>query len=203
MFAYCGNNPIVRTDSAGFFWGAIAIGFVAGVVSQYVCDVVDNVKKGKTGLDIFSPTSSTSDYLASGIGGAIAAVPGLNLLGTMAVGAAGNIVSQGLKGNIKDMDDLGEVALQGAIANGIGYGAAKSAAALKVKQIEHMPRSSRKIYLRDNIYHNSQANANQNLHTFANSSTSMNIKTIETEIAIYRSGFYSTIVSSIYSLWRG
>lgn len=69
MFAYCGNNPVSRADTSGLFWEAIAIGFVAGVVGQFVSDVVSNVSEGKTGIDIFTPKSSLGDYLASGIGG--------------------------------------------------------------------------------------------------------------------------------------
>ena len=113
LFAYCGNNPINRADSEGSFWEAIAFGFVAGVVGQYVSDVIGNVKSGKTGLDIFAPTSSANDYIASGVGGAIAAIPGLNFVGTMAVGAVGNVVSDSLKGNINSLGDLGKSALRG------------------------------------------------------------------------------------------
>ena len=36
MFAYCGNNPVVRTDSEGEFWVAIgaAIGAIIGAGMQ-------------------------------------------------------------------------------------------------------------------------------------------------------------------------
>ena len=155
MYAYCGNNPVSRADSNGYFWEAIAIGFVTGVVGQYISDVIGNVSSGKTGIDILKPTSSAVDYLASGVGGAIAAIPGLNLVGTMAVGAVGSVTSDFVKGNINSWEDVGKSALRGAVANGLGYGVSKGMAALKVKQIENMTRSSRKIYLRDNFmnYH--------------------------------------------------
>jgi hypothetical protein len=201
LFTYCGNNPITRVDSNGCFWEAIVIGFVAGVVGQYISDVIGNIKEGKTGSDIFEPTSSVSDYVASGIGGAIAAIPGLNLVGTMAVGAVGSVVSDGLKGNINSWEDLGKSALKGGVANGIGYGVAKGMAALKVKQIGNMPRSSRKVYLRDNFYCNSQANANINLKTFANSSMAANIRIVETQVAVFRSGVYSTVTSTFAALF--
>ena len=125
MYLYCGNNPVIRADDEGEFWEAIVIGFVAGVVGQYISDVIGNVSSGKTGIDIFKPTSSAGDYLASGIGGAIAAIPGLNFVGTMAVGAVGSVTSDLLKGNINSWEDVGESALRGGVANGIGYGVSK------------------------------------------------------------------------------
>ena len=192
---------MARIDSNGYFWAAIGIGFIAGVVGQYVSDVIGNIKNGESGIDIFTKTSSASDYLASGIGGAIAAIPGLNLVGTMAVGAVGNVVSDGLKGKINSWEDLGKSALKGGIANGIGYGVAKGMAALKVKQIGNMPRSSRKAFLRDNFYCNSQANVNVNLQTFANSTMAANISIVETQIAIFRSGVYSTVTSTLATLF--
>lgn len=201
MFAYCCNNPVSRADSNGYFWEAIAIGFVAGVVGQYISDVIGNVSSGKTGIDILKPTSSAVDYLASGVGGAIAAIPGLNLVGTMAVGAVGSVTSDFVKGNINSWEDVGKSALRGAVANGLGYGVSKGMAALKVKQIENMTRSSRKIYLRDNFYCTSQVNANVNLHTFANSSMATNIRIVETQVAIFRSGIYSTVTSTLATLF--
>ena len=112
--------------------------FAVGVVGQYVSDVIGNLKEGKTGADIFRPTSIAKDYLASGIGGARAAIPGLNLAGTMAVGALGSVVSDGIKGNIHNVQDLGESALNGAVTNGTGYGISKGLARTKVKQLQAM-----------------------------------------------------------------
>ena len=151
LFAYCGNSPIARLDSGGDAWlAAMSIGFAMGIVGQYIGDVISNINSGETGLSVFTKVSDPMDYLASGIGGAIAATPGLKLLGTMAVGALGSVVTDGMKGNINSWDDFKDSARKGAVANGIGYGAAKVLAALKVQQIGKMSRSSRKIYLRGN-----------------------------------------------------
>ena len=200
LFAYCDNNPVHRVDTTGFVWEALCIGFVAGIVGQYVNDVITNFSEGKTGFDVFAAKSSFSDYLSSGIGGAIAAIPGLNLIGTMAVGAIGSVVSDGLKGNINSVEDLGKSAFRGSIANGIGYGVSKGLAALKVKQIDSMPRSSKKIYLRDKLYCNSQKNVNINLKVFSNSSISSNIKIIEKQLIAFRAGVYSTITSTLFTM---
>ena len=119
----------------------------------------------------------------------------------MAVGAVGSVVSDGLKGNIKTWGDLGKSALRGSVANGIGYGVSKGMAALKVKQIQNMPRSSRKVYLRNSLFRNSQASVNVNLKTFKNASVATNIRLIETQLAVFRSGIYSTITSTLATLF--
>ena len=201
LFAYCDNNPISRKDDGGEFWEAIAIGFAAGFVGQYIGDVIGNISSGKTGIDIFKPSSSIGDYLASGVGGAIAATPGLNFIGTMAVGAFGSVSSDFFKGNLNNWKDVGESALRGGITNGIGYWVSKGMAALKVKQIENMPRADKKVYLRDNVYHSSQANVNINMQSFIKSSMSKKINIVEARLPIFRSGFYSTVTSTLVALF--
>ena len=126
LYAYCDNNPVMRKDETGDVWiAAVAMGVCMGAVGQYVSDVIGNITSGATGLDIFAITSSKRDYLASAIGGGIAAIPGLNLAGTAAVGALGNIVSDSIKGNIKSGKDVISSAAWGAGANSIGYAATK------------------------------------------------------------------------------
>ncbi len=200
LFAYCDNDPVNRKDDGGQCWEAIAIGFIAGIAGQYISDVISNISSGKTGLDVLKPTSSGADYFASGLGGAIAAIPGLNAIGTIAVGAAGSVTTDYLKGNINSWEDLGKSALRGAAANGVGYLAAKGVAAAKVKQIESMPRAAKKIYLRDNFYCNSQASVNINLKTFSNATMGSNIKVLESRLFTLKSGLYSTISATIASL---
>ena len=201
LFAYCDNDPVNRKDDGGEFWEAIAIGFAAGFVGQYIGDVIGNISSGKTGIDIFKPSSSIGDYLASGVGGAIAATPGLNFIGTMAVGAFGSVSSDFFKGNLNNWKDVGESALRGGITNGIGYWVSKGMAALKVKQIENMPRADKKVYLRDNVYHSSQANVNINMQSFIKSSMSKKINIVEARLPIFRSGFYSTVTSTLVALF--
>ena len=201
LFAYCDNDPVNRKDDGGEFWEAIAIGFAAGFVGQYIGDVIGNISSGKTGIDIFKPSSSIGDYLASGVGGAIAATPGLNFIGTMAVGAFGSVSSDFFKGNLNNWKDVGESALRGGITNGIGYWVSKGMAALKVKQIENMPRADKKVYLRDNVYHSSQANVNINMQSFIKSSMSKKINIVEARLPIFQSGFYSTVTSTLVALF--
>ena len=73
MFAYCENNPVIRSDSTGRWFGlddliAGAVGAVVGVVSQFVSDVVTSVVKGSWQF------SSWQTYVGAGVGGAIGGV---------------------------------------------------------------------------------------------------------------------------------
>ena len=72
MFAYCGNNPIIRADSEGTWWH-LAVGAIVGVVSQYVSDVVYNLASGDSILEALVPSSSPVDYLAAATSGALSA----------------------------------------------------------------------------------------------------------------------------------
>ena len=108
LYAYCDNNPIMRVDRGGEFWGAIAR-FVGGVVAQYVGDVIGNVIEGKTGWDILKPTSSVGDYLAAGV---TALIPGTGIgsaLGRSVVTEGIKCVEESLNG---ENFDLGKSALR-------------------------------------------------------------------------------------------
>ena len=201
MYAYCNNSPVALSDPTGEFWEAIGIGFIAGVVGQYVSDVIGNIKQGKSGIDVLAATSSASDYLASGLGGAIAAIPGLSAVGTMVVGGIGNVVSDGLKGNIKNSQDFRRSATRGAIANGIGFLVSKGLAFLRVKQIDNMSRTNRKTYLRDNIYCTAQSEANVNIHIYADTSLPAKIALVEQQLVAFKSGAYSTATSTMTMLF--
>ncbi len=191
LYAYCDNNPICRVDSGGECWlTCIAIGFVASIIAQYVSDIVGNIKAEEE--NVFQPTSSVKDYLASGVSGAIAAIPGGGLIGALAVGAAGNIAGDLIRGEISNVLDLGKSALKGAVANGAGYGIGKIRAQLKVNQINNMSRDAKKAYLRDEFYQNSQKNVNTNLKTLLVNP----IEQVEKRFWVFRAGIYSTITST-------
>ena len=86
MFAYCGNNPVIRTDAQGEWWHLI-VGAVVGAASQYVSDVVSNLASGKSFTEALVPTSSIVDYLAAAASGALAA-SGVGALGSAMANAA-------------------------------------------------------------------------------------------------------------------
>ena len=72
LYSYCDNNPTMCKDSDGNIWISVAI----GVGSQYAADVIGNLVAGKTGKDIFVPTSSVGDYIAAGV---TSLIPGAGL----------------------------------------------------------------------------------------------------------------------------
>ena len=89
MWAYCGNNPVVRYEVQGKFWGLVAK-VVVGIASQYVSDVIGNLISGKTGWDILKPTSSIGEYVAAGV---TALIPGSGFGAAL----ARNTVTEGIK----------------------------------------------------------------------------------------------------------
>ena len=200
LYAYCDNNPVMRIDEDGEFWlTAIAIGFFVGVIAQYVSDVIDNIQEGETGEDILRPKSSLVEYIASGVSGAIAAIPVSNFFAVIALGATGNVIGDIIRGDISSISDVAESAFNGAVANGIGYGFSKLAANIKVNRINSMNRSSKKTYLRDVFYKNSQNSVNTNLITFQNNP----LKQVEERFWVYKSGFYSTVTSTGWGMCFG
>lgn len=67
----------MRKDSSGEIWiASIAL----GVATQYAGDVIGNLLAGKTGADIFAPTSTVGEYVAAGV---TALIPGSGLAGSL------------------------------------------------------------------------------------------------------------------------
>ena len=87
MFTYCGNNPIVRKDEKGTFW-LVSVGI--GLLTQYAGDVIGNIIDGKSGLDVFVPTSTVGEYIAAGV---TALIPGSGVGSSLVK----NIVTEGIK----------------------------------------------------------------------------------------------------------
>ena len=67
----------------------------------------------------------------------------MNLVGTIAVGTAGNVTTELIKGNINSPEDVAVSAVKGGIINGFGYGIAKGIATLRIKQIGNIEYSAR------------------------------------------------------------
>ena len=86
MFAYCGNNPVLRKDNDGDFWHLI-VGAVVGIATQYVSDVVTSLAEGKPLGEALKPTSSWADYGSAAISGALSA-SGIGHVGSVVANAA-------------------------------------------------------------------------------------------------------------------
>ena len=194
LYAYCDNNPVMRVDGDGMFWSAVLLGGVIGVAFEYLSDVIDNFNSGKTGEDIFIPTSSLNEYIAAFVGGAIAATPVKGLCSTLVVGAMGSIASDMINGNLNCIQDVLNSGIKGATANAVGYGVGKLFAKIKANKIASMSREVRKNYLTDNVYKNSRSFGNANLHTFADNP----VGTVELTFKVFKYGIYSSISSKLF-----
>lgn len=67
---------------------------------------------------------------------------------------------------IKPKKDFVSSAVWGAGANSIGYAASKIVASAKVKKIDKLSRTKRKVYVNKKLYRSSQANVNVNYRIY-------------------------------------
>jgi ammonia channel protein AmtB len=84
MFAYCSNNPVLRNDQSGEFWGiatltAAAIGGLLSAVSDVAVQIVT------TGTVDIGQTAITA--VSGAISGACALIPGNKVVTTLVSGA--------------------------------------------------------------------------------------------------------------------
>ena len=85
MFAYCENNPVMRTDEDGEV-AHIIVGAIIGVAFQYVCDVASGLRAGHSLSEALNPGtvgSTYADYIAAAASGALAA-SGIGAVGAVA-----------------------------------------------------------------------------------------------------------------------
>ena len=89
LYGYCDNNPVVRVDVEGEIWGAA---IAVGVGTQYVGDILNNIEKGKRGIDILRPCSSIGSYVSAGI---TALIPGSGVGAVIVRNVVGEVANQG------------------------------------------------------------------------------------------------------------
>ena len=115
MFAYCGNNPIVRVDNNGEFFHII-VGAVVGAAVSFACSVVGDVIAGEeidwAGAGISAAFGAASGALAATGVGVVAQVAG----GALLAGAE-NAIDQGREKGFDNID-YGEVTVN-AIIGGV------------------------------------------------------------------------------------
>ena len=111
---------------------------------------------------------------------------------TLAVGAIGNLASDGIRGNLKSTEDVVKSAGLGAFANGVGYKANDIASKLKVKSINKLSRPQKKNYLMKKFYKNGRKNINLNLKRFRYKP----VKQVQKRYFRFRAGVYSSVSST-------
>ncbi|MDD3217845.1 MAG: hypothetical protein PHC41_03395 [Lachnospiraceae bacterium] len=95
LYVYCDNNPVMRKDLKGNFWVAA---IAAGLATQYISDVIDNVISGKRSIDIFKPKSSVGEYIAAGV---TAVIPGSGFTASF----VRNVINEGIINSEKILND--------------------------------------------------------------------------------------------------
>lgn len=84
MFAYCGNNPVIRADAGGTLWH-VAFGAIVGGVSSGVLKLIECRKTGDSlGETVGQVLVST---VCGAVGGALAAT-GIGIVGQAVIGGA-------------------------------------------------------------------------------------------------------------------
>ncbi len=122
LYAYCDNNPIVRADQGGEFWH-ILVGAVVGVATQYVADVVTNLRGGKSFTEALKPSSTWADYGAAAVSGGLAASGvglGTSVAANAAIGGATYVINCDIKNEEVNATDFGMSVAIGGVAGIIG-----------------------------------------------------------------------------------
>ena len=146
IFSYCSNKAICNADHSGrAFFTALLVGFAIGAIVSGVATVISNKKKGKNWYD-----GLAISMLAGGVGGAISciSIPGVSTWVCAAVfGAAGNLTTKVILGEIKSIKDVKDAILQGAIAGLIGNAAAKCLNKIVSAKFAKWPKAKQKSFL--------------------------------------------------------
>ena len=205
LYVYCDNNPICRTDVEGNCWIttqviACSVGFVFGILSTAILDINQNIMEGAKGKDIFTRRSSGMDYLAAGIGGAIAAYPVASIKAAVVLGGLGNVVTDAMQGNINDFGDFAFSAVSGGVANGMG--ASINGAVVNKTLDEGLTgsRASRKRFVSKLITGKEYSPAiNQNYNSFRNMANRERTNLVTENNQFLGAGIIATITSTVFN----
>ena len=112
LYAYCDNNPVMRTDDNGDFWH-IAVGGLLGGLIGGIAQVASNIIEGENAFD-----GVGAAFISGAASGALAST-GVGIVGSI-VGNAGismaeNVVTQVIDNNGFDDFDVGDMLIDGAI----------------------------------------------------------------------------------------
>ena len=146
IFSYCSNKVTNNLDYSGeAFLTALLIGFAVGAVISGACTIIKNKKKGKKWYD-----GLAISMLAGGVGGAISCItiPGVSTWVCAAIfGAAGNLTTKVILGEIKSIKDVTDALLQGARAGLLGNLAAKCLCKFVAARFAKWPKVKQKSFL--------------------------------------------------------
>ena len=140
LYAYCDNNPVMRTDDNGDFWH-IAVGGLLGGLIGGIAQVASNIIEGENAFDgvgaAFISGAASGALASTGVG-----IVG-SIVGNAGISMIGNAATQVVENNGFDDFDVGDMLIDGAIGGisgavgGVGYGSnhLKSASKQLTKRI--------------------------------------------------------------------
>ena len=146
LFTYCSNNPVNYCDPNGdSILLAMAIGFGVGALISGAIKLLQKHKNGKNWYD-----GLAISMLAGGVGGAISciSIPGISSWVYASVfGAAGNVATKVILGEIKSIGDLASAITVGATAGLLGNAASKVLIKGITKYFDSLTKSGQKAFL--------------------------------------------------------
>lgn len=120
LFAYCDNNPVMRTDDGGEFWNVVVGAAVGGIING-ACTLYSCVKSGESGWSLAGQVATS--FVCGAIGGAVAGttlgVVGQTVVGGV-LGAVESLANQAISGNGVSLKEVASSTLCGAIGATIG-----------------------------------------------------------------------------------
>ena len=139
MFAYCGNNPVIKKDTNGQL-GVLALCAIGGIASglmDYAGQVFQNFKGGKRGAEAWTSVSWGS-VAASTFSGALSAIPGGGVVAEIVDIIVSPAIEQGVDCLVERLDndpntagtwdsmtyvtDIGKSALSAFVSNKLSIG---------------------------------------------------------------------------------
>ena len=102
MFAYCGNNPVIREDDGGEFWNIVIGAAVGGVVNGLISIATQAIEN--QGFDNINWASVAVSTVAGAVSGALAAT-GVPVGGQMVANGIIGAISSGIDTYLDKGDD--------------------------------------------------------------------------------------------------
>ena len=205
MFAYCNNNPVIASDENGE-WLTFLIGAVVGAATEYVSQVVKNVKNGASISDALTQNINVKDIAVAALSGAVTACIGAGAgalaakcsskVAQVAIRTVGsgisNVVDDAIRGNIHSMSDA---ALS--FGRGIETGVLTEAAAgLRHKQFNSLSREEQRNTLKYKVFKKGNYYKNWSWNSYASSAEFKNYLRRDADKISYGVSFARAVIFS-------
>ena len=205
MFAYCNNNPVIASDENGE-WLTFLIGAVVGAATEYVSQVVKNVKNGASISDALTQNINVKDIAVAALSGAVTACIGAGAgalaakcsskVAQVAIRTVGsgisNVVDDAIRGNIHSMSDA---ALS--FGRGIETGVLTEAAAgLIHKQFNSLSREEQRNTLKYKVFKKGNYYKNWSWNSYASSAEFKNYLRRDADKISYGVSFARAVIFS-------